>query len=36
MEKSYYLDNASATRLDEAVLEAMMPYFFKTYSVATS
>ena len=36
MEKVYYLDNASATRLDEAVLEAMMPYFFKTYSVATS
>jgi len=31
-----YLDNASATRLDELVLEAMKPYFFDTYAVATS
>jgi len=36
MEKVYYLDNAAATRLDERVLEAMTPYFFTTYSVATS
>ncbi|MBC7250234.1 MAG: cysteine desulfurase [Anaerolineae bacterium] len=31
-----YLDNAAATRLDERVLEAMKPYFFETYAVATS
>jgi len=31
-----YLDNAAATRLDEQVLEAMKPYFFDTYAVATS
>ena len=31
-----YLDNAAATRLDERVLEAMRPYLFDTYSVATS
>jgi cysteine desulfurase len=31
-----YLDNAAATRLDERVLEAMAPYFFNTYAVATS
>ncbi|HUV93709.1 MAG TPA: cysteine desulfurase family protein [Anaerolineae bacterium] len=31
-----YLDNAAATRLDERVLEAMKPYFFDTYWVATS
>jgi cysteine desulfurase len=36
MAKSYYMDNAAATRLDERVLEAMQPYFFETYSVATS
>jgi len=35
-EKMIYLDNASATRLDERVLEAMQPYFFDTYAVATS
>jgi len=34
--KNIYLDNASATRLDERVLEAMRPYFFDTYAVATS
>ena len=32
----HYLDNAAATRLDERVLEAMKPYFFDTYAVATS
>lgn len=31
-----YLDNAAATRLDERVLEAMRPYFFDVYAVATS
>jgi len=37
MERQYiYLDNAASTRLDERVLEAMKPYFFDTYAVATS
>jgi cysteine desulfurase len=31
-----YLDNAAATRLDERVMEAMKPYFFDLYAVATS
>jgi cysteine desulfurase len=31
-----YLDNAAATRLDERVLEAMRPYLFDLYAVATS
>jgi cysteine desulfurase len=31
-----YLDNAAATRLDERVLEAMKPYLFETYAIATS
>ncbi len=31
-----YLDNGASTRLDERVLEAMKPYFFDTYAVATS
>ena len=31
-----YLDNAAATRLDERVLDAMRPYLFETYAVATS
>lgn len=31
-----YLDNAAATRLDERVLEAMKPYLFDVYAVATS
>lgn len=31
-----YLDNSAVTRLDEDVLEAMKPYFFDTYAVATS
>jgi len=35
-EKHIYMDNAAATRLDERVLEAMKPYFFDTYAVATS
>jgi cysteine desulfurase len=36
MEKTVYMDNAAATRMDERVLEAMKPYFFETYPVATS
>ncbi|MBO9369873.1 MAG: cysteine desulfurase [Chloroflexi bacterium] len=35
-ENLVYLDNAAATRLDERVLEAMRPYFFDVYAVATS
>ncbi len=31
-----YLDNAAATRLDERVLEAIKPYLFDVYAVATS
>ena len=31
-----YLDNETATRLDERVLKEMKPYFFDTYAVATS
>ena len=36
MEKRIYFDNSAATRLDEKVLEAMKPYFFEKYAVATS
>ncbi len=36
LEDIVYLDNAAATRLDERVLEAMRPYFFDLYAVATS
>jgi cysteine desulfurase len=36
LERFVYLDNAAATRLDERVLEAMKPYFFDLYAVATS
>lgn len=32
----FYLDNAASTRMDERVLEAMKPYFFDVYAVATS
>ncbi|MDY6874753.1 MAG: cysteine desulfurase family protein [Chloroflexota bacterium] len=35
-EQVVYLDNTAATRLDERVLEAMKPYFFDVYAVATS
>ena len=35
-ERIVYLDNAATTRLDERVLEAMRPYFFDVYAVATS
>jgi cysteine desulfurase len=35
-ENMIYLDNAAATRLDERVLEAMKPYFFDLYAIATS
>ncbi|MFA5056074.1 MAG: cysteine desulfurase family protein [Dehalococcoidia bacterium] len=35
-EKQIYLDNSAATRMDERVLDAMAPYFFDTYAVATS
>ena len=31
-----YLDNAATTRMDERVWEAMRPYCFETYAVATS
>ena len=36
MQQYTYMDNSAATRLDERVLEAMKPYFFQTYAVATS
>jgi len=35
-EKTIYLDNAAATRMDEDVLAAMQPLFLENYSVATS
>lgn len=35
-DKLIYFDNAASTRLDERVLEAMTPYFFEKYAVATS
>jgi len=35
-EEIVYLDNSAATRLDERVLEAMRPYLFDLYAVATS
>jgi cysteine desulfurase len=34
--KRIYFDNSAATRMDERVLEAMKPYFFEKYAVATS
>jgi cysteine desulfurase len=36
IDRFVYLDNGAATRLDERVLEAMKPFFFETYAVATS
>lgn len=35
-QKTIYMDNAAATRLDEAVFEAMKPCYFENYAVATS
>ena len=35
-DKVVYFDNAAASRMDERVLEAMKPYFFDLYAVATS
>ena len=35
-ENVIYFDNGAATRMDERVLEAMKPYFFDLYAVATS
>jgi cysteine desulfurase len=35
-DETIYLDNSASTRLDERVLDAMRPYFFDTYAVATS
>ena len=34
--ETVYLDNSAGTRLDERVLEAMKPFFFDKYAVATS
>jgi cysteine desulfurase len=34
--KTIYFDNAASTRMDERVLEAMKPYFFDIYAVASS
>ncbi|SHI93669.1 cysteine desulfurase [Dethiosulfatibacter aminovorans DSM 17477] len=36
MGRNIYMDNSAATRLDEKVLEAMTPWFFNNYAVATS
>lgn len=35
-EELIYLDNAASTKMDERVLEAMKPYLFEKYAVATS
>jgi cysteine desulfurase len=35
-DRRVYLDNAAATRMDERVLDAMSPYMFDTYAVASS
>ncbi len=35
-DKMIYLDNSASTRLDEKVMDAMKPYYFETYAVATS
>jgi cysteine desulfurase len=34
--KRIYFDNSAATRMDDRVLDAMKPYFFENYAVATS
>ena len=34
MDKLVYLDNNATTKVDERVLEAMMPYFKEEYEVA--
>jgi cysteine desulfurase len=34
--ETIYFDNAASSRMDERVLEAMKPYFFDVYAVATS
>ncbi|NOX71476.1 MAG: cysteine desulfurase [Candidatus Micrarchaeota archaeon] len=34
--KRYYFDNAATTKMDNDVLEAMLPYFGDKYAVATS
>ncbi len=36
IDERIYLDNASSTRLDERVMEAMEPYLYEKYAVATS
>ncbi len=36
MVKYIYLDNASITRMDEKVLDAMKPYYFDSYAIPTS
>jgi Cysteine sulfinate desulfinase/cysteine desulfurase and related enzymes len=36
LDKMTYLDNSASTRLDERVMDAMKPYYFDTYAVATS
>ncbi len=36
LNKRVYLDNAAATRMDERVLQVMIPYFLDDYAVATS
>ncbi len=35
-EETVYLDNSSSTKMDEEVLEAMKPYLFEKYAVASS